>query len=97
MGRQRREGPPPWIIAGMSRACWYRAGKPDKKPLPPLCLWAEYPLQVLPGGLGQQWCRVGRLATFSIMLGVATNDSGHALVAKADITADLPVALAFVP
>lgn len=44
MGRKRREGPPPWIIAGMSRACWYRAGKPDKKPLPPRHRWFTQPV-----------------------------------------------------
>ena len=39
MGRKSREGPPPWITAGMSRASWYRYGKPDSKPLPPRHRW----------------------------------------------------------
>lgn len=34
-----RDTEPPWVTAGMSRASWYRYGKPESKPRPPPHRW----------------------------------------------------------
>lgn len=31
-----RQEPPPWVALGISRATWYRLGKPERKPPPRL-------------------------------------------------------------
>jgi hypothetical protein len=37
--RRKRDTEPPWVTVGMSRASWYRYGKPDSKPQPPRHRW----------------------------------------------------------